>query len=208
MTGWWGGGFVFGFGVSAQVGQEAGLAHQFGAAHPPFLGDRLAVGFHRGEGQAGALRNLTVAQPLADQSEDLALARGERWGPPPQASAHGLLQLVEGGGFVDHPAHHRLEGCGTDKAGGLAREHDQLGFRSEFRQLLRHRQAAAIRQGQIQDQQIGRLLTAERQGFGLAGRGPAAADAINGLQRGAQQLQQQQLVFHDQAAQGARWMQW
>ena len=93
--------------------------------------------------------------------------------------------------------HARPQGHWADEAAGLRGEHDHPSGGNHLNQGFHHLQAAAVGEGQIEDQHVGAVLPADGLGLGNRESGADDVETFVGAQHSHKQLLEHHLVFNN-----------
>jgi hypothetical protein len=115
---------------------------------------------------------------------------------------HLIEQHVGGLGLVHHGEYGRLQVIGADELAGMGREHQDLGLGHHRQKVFRHRQAGAIGQMEIEDQQLGMVTIDRRIRLRHAGTDRHDFEGAGAAQEAAHQLGEHRMVLGDQTAHG------
>lgn len=188
------------------AGGEGGPVDEGGAPDVQFGGDAFAVGLHGVFRQAKVFGDLPVRPALAEHFKNLLFAIGEflQQGRPGFGGLHSPggeqeIDLIQkdciGLGLVDDGMNGVLKVGRANKGVGVTGEHDDFGIGIHGKKLAGHGHTAAIRQLEVEDQQIRTMAPTLLQALVRSGTGGDQFQTFDGTENSLEKLGEHFLVL-------------
>ena len=187
-----------------------GFLRQAGAAGAEFGGHAFAVGLHGMKGDGEVVRDFFTHQPPTDEGKNFvfphaqAVARvGVAHVVAAQSFGHQCFEfggeVVVGLRFVEDGVNVIVETGWADEGARFTREDDDFGSRLDFDKAAGDFCAAAVGEGEVEDEQVRPVKFAGFDAFGDRLGGGHYFEVGHGFHHGVQHLEEHQLILDDDA---------